>query len=49
LRAQFDMSQPMPERITALLALLGKQDAPADPVVDAEPRNGGEPAGGARS
>jgi hypothetical protein len=47
LRAQFDMSQPVPERITALLTLLGKENAPAAPV-DAEPGAGGQPAGDAR-
>jgi hypothetical protein len=46
LRAQFDMSQPLPERITALLTRLGK-DASAEPV-DAERGTGGEPAGDAR-
>jgi hypothetical protein len=31
LRAQFDMSQPLPDRITALLGMLGKENgAPAD-------------------
>jgi hypothetical protein len=32
LRAQYDLSQPLPARITALLALLGKEngEAPAD-------------------
>jgi hypothetical protein len=47
LRAQFDMSQPLPERITALLTRLGKEDAPAEPV-DVERGTGGEPAGDAR-
>jgi hypothetical protein len=47
LRAQFDMSQPLPERITALLTRLGKEDASAEPV-DAERGTGGEPAGDAR-
>jgi hypothetical protein len=31
LRAQFDMSQPLPDRITALLSMLGREtEAPAD-------------------
>jgi hypothetical protein len=47
LKAQFDLSQPMPERITALLTLLGKDNAPAEPA-DAERGTGGEPAGDAR-
>jgi hypothetical protein len=47
LRAQFDMSQPLPERITALLTRLGKEDPPAEPV-DVERGTGGEPAGDAR-
>ena len=49
LRAQFDMSEPLPDRITALLTLLGKEsaDAPADPA-DTASRTGGEPAGDAR-
>jgi hypothetical protein len=47
LRAQFDMSQPVPERITALLALLGKENVPAAPV-EAEPGAGAEPAADAR-
>ncbi len=34
LRAQFDVSQPLPDRITALLTLLGKEDH-----ASAEPRN----------
>jgi hypothetical protein len=46
LRAQFNMSQPLPDRITALLALLGKENAPAEPA-GAEPGTGGEPAGDA--
>jgi hypothetical protein len=46
LKAQFDLSQPMPERITALLTLLGKENAPAEPA-DAERGTGGEPAGDA--
>ena len=33
LRAQFDLSQPLPDRITALLTLLGKEnDTPAEPA-----------------
>jgi hypothetical protein len=44
LRAQFDMSQPLPERITALLALLGKEETQAEPV-EAERGTGSEPAG----
>jgi hypothetical protein len=47
LRAQFDMSQPLPERITALLTRLGKDDGSAN-AVDAERGTGGEPAGDAR-
>ena len=47
LKAQFDLSQPVPERIAALLALLGKKNAPAEPS-DSERGTGGEPAGGAR-
>ena len=47
LKAQFDLSQPMPERITALLALLGRENAAAEPA-DAERGTGGEPAGDAR-
>jgi hypothetical protein len=32
LRAQFDVSQPLPDRITALLTLLGKEsEVPAEP------------------
>ena len=47
LRAQFDMSQPLPERIATLLTLLGKENAPAEPV-DAERGTGGETGGDAR-
>ena len=47
LRAQFDLSQPVPERIAALLTLIGKENVPAEPV-DADPGTGGEPAGDAR-
>jgi hypothetical protein len=47
LRAQFDVSQPLPERIAALLTRLGKESAPAEPV-DAERGTGAEPAGDAR-
>jgi hypothetical protein len=34
LRAQFDLSQPLPDRITALLTRLGQENggAPAEPV-----------------
>jgi hypothetical protein len=46
LKAQFDLSQPMPERITALLTLLGKETR-AEPA-DAERGTNGEPAGDAR-
>jgi hypothetical protein len=46
LKAQFDLSQPVPERIAALLALLGKKNAPAEPS-DSERGTGGEPAAGA--
>jgi hypothetical protein len=44
LKAQFDLSQPMPERIAALLTLLGKE-TPAE-TADAERGTTGEPAGG---
>jgi hypothetical protein len=48
LRAQFDVSQPLPDRITALLTLLGKEND----VVAAEPAEQGTvtdpPAGDAR-
>jgi len=45
LRAQFDLSQPLPDRITALLTLLGKENAPAEPI-EAEPQVGGGPKNG---
>jgi hypothetical protein len=48
LRAQFDLSPPLPERITVLLARLGNANVPAEAAVDAEPGTGGEPAGDAR-
>jgi hypothetical protein len=48
LRAQFDMSQPLPDRIAALLAVLGKEnDAPTDPA-NTGGGAGDAPAGGAR-
>jgi hypothetical protein len=48
LRAQFDLSQPLPDRITSLLTLLGKEDAaPAEPS-ETERGTGVEPADGAR-
>jgi hypothetical protein len=48
LRAQFDLSQPLPDRITSLLTLLGKEnDAPAEPA-KADGGTGGEPGGDAR-
>jgi hypothetical protein len=49
LRAQFDLSQPLPDRITALLTRLGMDDrgAPAEPV-DAERGSGGGPGSDAR-
>jgi hypothetical protein len=48
LRAQFDVSQPLPDRITALLTLLGNENGdvavePAEPGTAADP-----PAGHAR-
>jgi hypothetical protein len=47
LRAQFDMSQPLPDRINALLAVLGKDnEAPADRA-NTDGGADGEPAGGA--
>jgi hypothetical protein len=47
LRAQFDLSQPLPDRITALLTRLGKENAPAE-AVDVEPGTSTEPTGDAR-
>jgi hypothetical protein len=47
LRAQFDMSQPLPDRITALLTLLGKEADPAEPS-ETEPATGAGPANDAR-
>jgi hypothetical protein len=32
LRAQFGVSQPLPDRITALLTLLGKEPPPSEPA-----------------
>jgi hypothetical protein len=48
LRAQFDMSQPLPDRIAALLAVLGKENEvpPADRA-NTDGGAGGEPASGA--
>ena len=47
LRAQFDMSQPLPDRINALLTMLGKEnEAPADRA-NTDDGASGEPAGGA--
>ena len=47
LRAQFDMSQPLPDRIAALLAVLGKEnEAPADRA-NTDGGAGGESVGGA--
>jgi hypothetical protein len=44
LRAQFDVSQPLPDRITALLTLLGKEsEAPAEPT-NTDGAASGEPA-----
>jgi hypothetical protein len=48
LRAQFDMSQPLPDRITALLAMLGKEtEVPADHK-NTDGGMSGEPARDAR-
>jgi hypothetical protein len=47
LRAQFDLSQPLPDRITSLLTLLGKEPAPAEPA-ETERAAGGEPANDVR-
>jgi hypothetical protein len=47
LRAQFDLSQPLPDRINALLTRLGKDDAPVEPA-STNSGNGADPtAGGA--
>jgi hypothetical protein len=47
LRAQFDLSQPLPDRIAALLNRLGKESADASAkATDAE--TGGDPAGEVR-
>jgi hypothetical protein len=47
LRAQFDLSQPLPDRINALLTRLGKEDG--DPPAEPASPNGGngvDPAAG---
>ena len=44
LRAQLDMSQPLPDRISALLTMLGREDA-VGPPIDAEPGASGRGAG----
>jgi hypothetical protein len=45
LRAQFDLSQPLPDRITALLTVLGKENGAAEPI-EADGQAGGGPASG---
>jgi hypothetical protein len=47
LRAQFDLSQPLPDRIAALLTRLGKENALTEPA-ETERTNGGEPANDVR-
>ena len=48
LRAQFDVSQPLPDRITALLSLLGKGDSASAEPMDGKGATGREPAGETR-
>jgi hypothetical protein len=48
LRAQFDVSQPLPDRITALLTLLGKDNGAVAPEPSEQGTATDPPAGDAR-
>jgi hypothetical protein len=48
LRAQFDVSQPLPDRITALLTLLGKDNDDVAPEPSEQGTAADPPAGAAR-